>query len=174
MQRLEPAAELGDRLDIGHAERSLDQRLEPDAGGKAFRLLDLVDHRLDHVKVGRQAHLGHEERVNAVARLLHHIHHVAVHVMRIKPVDPDRDRLAPRRPVDVVERLDHVATRDFLFGRGDRVFEVEEDIVGRPVRGLVDHRRVRPRDGEFGPLQACLAQGVKRMAHRLTRPPCGR
>ena len=45
MQRLEPAAERGDRFHVGHAERRFDQRFEADAGLVALRHLDLADER---------------------------------------------------------------------------------------------------------------------------------
>ncbi|NJK33421.1 MAG: M1 family metallopeptidase [Deltaproteobacteria bacterium] len=72
-------------LDQLAPERGLDQRLEADAGLVALGLLDLVDHGIDHVEVGRHADLGHQQRVHAVARLLHHVHHVAVHVVGVEP-----------------------------------------------------------------------------------------
>ena len=68
MQRLEPAAEGRDRLDIGHAERRLDQRLEADPGLVALGDLDLVDHRLDHVEVGGHADLRHQDACRAGRR----------------------------------------------------------------------------------------------------------
>ena len=165
MQRREPSAEAGDVLDIAHAERGLDQRLEAHARRQALALLDLVDHRLDHVEVGRHAHLGHEERMHARTRLLHHVYDVAIHVMRVEPVDPHRDGLALRRPVDVVERLDRVLARLLLFGGRDRVLEVEKDVIGGAGRGLVDHGRVRGGDGEFRALQALAAERVEGVAH---------
>ncbi len=42
VERIEPAAELGDGLDVGHAEGGFDQGFQPDAGGEAARLFDLV------------------------------------------------------------------------------------------------------------------------------------
>ena len=105
MHRLQPAPGGGDRLDIGHAERRLDQRLKADPVVKPGGLLDLADHGLDGVEIGRHAHLGHEDGVDMLAGLFHDLDHVAIHVMGVEPVDPDRHGLALGLPVDVVERL---------------------------------------------------------------------
>ena len=68
VERLEPTAEGGDRLDVGHAERGFDQRLEADAGLEPLGRLDLVDHGFDHVEVGRHADFGHEDGVELARR----------------------------------------------------------------------------------------------------------
>jgi hypothetical protein len=146
-------------------KRGFDQRLERHAPGLAVGLLDLVDHCLDHVEIGRNAYLGHQERVDLVAGLFHHVDHVAIHVVRIEPVDPHRDRLALAGPVDVVERRDGVLARLYLFGRRDGVLEVEKDEIRAAVGGFFDHRGVRRGHGEFRSLQALRAQRVKRVGH---------
>jgi hypothetical protein len=87
--------------------------------------------------------------------------------MRIQPVDTHRHRLALGFPVDVVERLDNVVARLFLFRRRHRVFQVEEDHVGCTVGGLFNHRRVRARHCQRGTLQALAAKRVKGMAHEI-------
>ena len=97
VQRLQPAAAGGDGLDVGHAQRRLDQGLGGDPGGVAPGLLDLVDQRLDQVEVGGHADLGHQDGVHAVAGLLHHVDDVAVHVVGVQAVDAHRHGLAERR-----------------------------------------------------------------------------
>ena len=68
-------------------------------------------------------------------------------------------------PVDVVQRLDDVLARLLLVGRSDGVLDIEEDVVGGALRGLLDHRRVGTRHGKLAALQAGLAEGVKCVAH---------
>ncbi len=85
--------------------------------------------------------------------------------MGVEPVDADRHGLALGLPVDVVQGLDDIGPRLHLLGRRDRVFEVEEDVVDIRIGGLVDHRGVGARHGQFRPLQALLFQRVQRVAH---------
>ena len=47
-------------------------------------------------------------------------------------------------PVDVVQRLDDVLARPLLVGRRDGVLDVEEDVVGGALRGLLDHVGLEP------------------------------
>ena len=168
MHRLQPSREGGDRLDIGHAERRLDQRFETDAGLETLGHLDLVDHGLDHVEVGRHADLRHQDRVEPVAGLLHHVDDVAIHVVRVETVDAHRDGLALGAPVDVVQRLDDILARALLVRRRDRILDVEEDEVGGAIGRLVDHLGVRSRNGEFAALEAQLAKMVDRVAHDVS------
>ena len=170
MHRLQPSREGGDRLDIGHAERRLDQRFETDAGLVALGHLDLVDHGLDHVEIGRDADFRHQDRVQPVASLLHHVDHVAIHVMRVETVDAHRYGLALGVPVDVVQRLDDILACALLVRRGDGVLDVEEDEVGGAVGRLVDHLRARSRNREFAALEAQPAKMVDRMTHDLFLP----
>ena len=80
--------------------------------------------------------------MDAGTGLFHHIDHIPIHVMRIKAVDADGNRLALGGPVDVVQGLDAVLAGLFLFRRGDRIFEVEKNVIGGAGGSLVDHRRV--------------------------------
>ena len=54
MQRLQPATKCRNRLHIRHAERGFDQRRQTDAGGKAARPFDLVDHRRNKTSRGHR------------------------------------------------------------------------------------------------------------------------
>lgn len=83
MQRLKPAAELGDCLNIGHTKSSLDQRLKAHGRLDATTLFDLIDHRLNHMKISGDTHFGHQKRVNFVAGLFHDVDDITVHVVRI-------------------------------------------------------------------------------------------
>src|SRR4026207_1946632 len=76
-ERFEPLRALRDSLDIGHAERGLDQALETDFFLALLPLLDLRDQHVDGVDVLRHAGLGNEDHVEAWA-VLHHVNHVAI------------------------------------------------------------------------------------------------
>ena len=58
------------------------------------------------------------------ASLLGDIDQVAVHVMGVEPVDPHRDRLVERSPVDVAQRLDHIASGNLFVVRRHGVLEI--------------------------------------------------
>jgi hypothetical protein len=96
MQRLEPSAEAA----RSSSTLAMPSAVSISASSPTLRvcrphgLLDLVDHRLDHVEVRRHAHLGHQERVHPVAGLLHDVDHVAIHVVGVETVDADRHGLA--------------------------------------------------------------------------------
>ena len=165
VHRLEPARGGGDRFDVGHAERRLDQRFGADPVREALGHLDLADDAFDRVDVGRHADLRDQDRVELGAGLLHDVDDVAVHVVRVEAVDADRDGLAGALPVEVVQRLDDVLARLLLVGRRDGVLAVEEDVVGRALDGAIDHGRVGTRNRERRALQALLAERVKRVAH---------
>ena len=142
VQRFKTAAELGDCFHIGHAKRCFDQGLQTHAGGIALALFDLVDHGFHHVQIARHPDLGHQQRVNLIAGLLHHIHHVAVHVMRVQAVDPHRNSLALAAPIDVIQRLNGVLAGLHLFRRRNGVFQIKENVIRRAIGCLVDHRGV--------------------------------
>ena len=137
---------LRDGLDIGHAERRLDQELEADLLLALLVLLDLRDQHVDGVDVLRHAGLGDQDHVEARA-VLDHVDHVAIGVVGVEAVDADHHGLAA--PIEIVEALDDVLARLLLVVRRDGVFQVEEDDVGGAFRGLLEQRRVGPRHGKL-------------------------
>ena len=155
MQRFQTLGRLGDLVDVGHAERRLDDQLEADPLLRGLRRLDLGHQHVDGVDVGRGADLGDHDQVEPVAGLLQHVDHVAVHVLGVEAVDADREGLGP--PVDLVDRLDDVLARGLLLVRSHRVLEVEEDHVGAGLRRLLEHLRARAGDGELGAVEPRLA-----------------
>ena len=90
--------------------------------------LDLGDQHIDGVDVGGGANLGDHDQVDPLARVLHHVHDVAIHVMGVEPVDANRQGLVA--PIDIVDRFDDVLARLRLVVRRYRVFKVQEDDVG--------------------------------------------
>ena len=171
MQRLHAVARAGDVLHVGHAERRLDEGLEPDAVVDPHGLLDLGDHGVDHVDVGGDAGLRDQDGVEVLAGLLDHVDDVAVHVVRVEAVDPHGDGLAQALPVDVLQCLDDVPTGLDLVAGGHGVLEVEEDEVGVAGRGLIEHLRVGSRHGEFAALHPLTRRGVPGMAHSRLQSP---
>ena len=118
----------------------------------ALRGLDLGHQHVHRIDVRRGADLGDHDQVQPVARLLQHVHHVAVHVMRVEAVDPHRELLLA--PVDVADRLDDVLARLLLVVRRHRVLEVEEDHVGGGLRRLLEQLGLASRHGQFAAVEA--------------------
>ncbi len=160
--RLEPVGPCaGDRLDVRHAPRGLDQDVDPDPSRlPAVALLDLVQQGCDELDVARGADLRDEHGVEDLAPSLDDVDDVAVAPVGVEAVDPDADR-GPG-PVVGTERLDHVRARLLLVVGRDRVLEVEEHQVGAERRGLLHRPEVRPGDGELAAVEACL------VGHRAT------
>ena len=162
---LQAGAGRGDGLDVRHPQRGLDEGLDADLPGEARGLLDLADHGIDHVDVGRHADLGDQDGVEVLAGLLHHVDDVPVHVVGVDTVDPHRDGLAQAPPVDVAEPLDDVASGLNLVAGGDGILQVEEHVVDVAGRGLLEEGRVGPGDGELAALEALAGGGVTGVAH---------
>ena len=102
MQRFVALAGGRDGVDIGHAERRLDDQLEADALLPAHRVLDLGHQHVDGIDVGGGADLGDHDQVEPIAALLDHVDHIPVHVVRVEAVDAHRQGLLA--PVDLVQR----------------------------------------------------------------------
>ena len=98
--------------------------------GKAHALFNLGDESVHHVDVAWYACLGDQNRVDVCARLLDHFDHIAVHVVGVKPVDPNRDGFVGSSPVDVSQRLDYVAAGHFFVIGCNCVLKVQEHVVG--------------------------------------------
>ena len=168
MHRFESAARLRDGLDVRHAQRGLDQHLDADPVGDAAGRLDLRQQRVHQVHVGRNPDLRHEDAIEAVARLLHDVHHVAVHVMGVDTVDADADGLAAVAPVVLEQGGDDVLAGRLLVGGRDRVLEVEKDVVRLARERLLEQRGLRPRHRQLTPLQPGARRLVAGEAHVLT------
>ena len=136
----------GDGLDIGHAERGLDQQLQADLLLALLILLDLGDQHVDGVDVLRHADLGDQDHVEPRA-VLDHVDHVAIGVMGVETVDADHHGLGA--PVEVVEALNDVLAGLLLVVGRHRVLEVEEDNVGAAFGRLLEQRGVGPRHGKL-------------------------
>jgi hypothetical protein len=82
VHRLQPPAGLRDRLHVGHAQRRLDQDVDPDPVGDPLGGLDLGQQRIHQIDVRGHPHLGDEHRVEAVAgdEFVRGLEHVAVTV----------------------------------------------------------------------------------------------
>src|SRR5207237_1432428 len=118
--------------------------------------------------VGGNADLGDEQHVEPVPGLLHDVHHVAVHVVRVDAVDAHGHGLAPSFPVVLEQCRDHVLPGLLLVGRSDRVLEVEKHAVRLAVERLLEQRGLRAGDGELATLQPGIGRLVPGETHALT------
>ena len=83
--------------------------------------------------------------------LLHDIHHVAVHVMRIETIDAHRHGFT--LPVDIVQRLYDVLPRLGFIIRDHRVLAIQEDEIRGGTGRFLEHAGVGTGHGEFTALQ---------------------
>src|SRR5438309_8834528 len=102
-----------------------------------------------------------------MTRLLHHVHDVAIHVMRVDGVDADADRLAALPPGVLQQARDHVLAGLLLVGWRDGVLEVEEHVVGFALQRLAEQGGVRAGDRELAALQPGRGRVVAGEAHAL-------
>ncbi len=133
----------GDRLDVGHAQRGFDDHLDADPLGDLPCRLDLRQERVHQIDVSGHAHLRNHHDVEPVARLLHDVHDVPVHIVSVDSVDADRDRLAASAPVHLQQRADHVLPRLLLVPRGDGVLQIEDQSIGGKLLGFLQRACVR-------------------------------
>jgi hypothetical protein len=82
---LEALRGLRDRLDIGHAERRLDQDLDAGLLRALLILLDLRDQHVDRIDVLRHADLRDQHDVET-RTVLEHVDDVAIAIMRVEAV----------------------------------------------------------------------------------------
>ena len=147
VQRFETRGRLRDRHDVGPAQRGLDQALYADFLFQSLRLLDLGQQAIHHIHVRRRAHLGDQHGIEPGARLFDDIHDVAVHVMRIQPIDAHRHGFS--LPVDVVQGLDDVFPGLGLVIGYDRVLAIQEDEVRGGTGRFLEHAGVGTGHGKF-------------------------
>jgi hypothetical protein len=117
---------------MGNAGGGLYDDLEVDGLRASLGTFDGGHEGIDGIDVTGAAHFGDHDLVEPVARLFQQVHHVAIPIGRVEPVDPHRERLFP--PVHIVDRLDHIGAGRVLVRGRHRIFEIE-----------IDHIRVRGR-----------------------------
>src|SRR5437879_7614073 len=100
-------------------------------------------------------------------RLFHHVHDVAIHVMRVDAVDADADRHAALPPGMLQQARDHVLAGLLLVGGRDGVLEVEEHVVRIALQRLAEQGGVRAGDRELAALQPGRGRVVAGEAHAL-------
>src|SRR5438445_675179 len=115
----------------------------------------------------RAADLGQQHDVETMPRLFHHVHDVAIHVMRVDAVDADADRLAALPPGMLQQARDHVLAGLLLVGGRDGVLEVEEHVVRFALQRLAEQGGVRAGDRELAALQPGRGRVVAGEAHAL-------
>lgn len=127
MDGFEPPARLHDGLDIGHAERCLDQHLEADPLFAFLRSFDLGHQHVHRIDIRRNTSLGDQDHVEARTGL-DDIDDIPVHVMGIKTIDADHHGLCT--PVDIVEAGNNVLAGLLLVVGSDSVLDIEKNNVG--------------------------------------------
>ena len=157
-----------DRFHVRETQRRLDQDLDPDAVRDFAGGLDLREQRVDQVHVGGDTDFGEEQHVEPVPRLLHHVHHVAVHVVRVDAVDTHGHGFSASLPIVLEQARDHVLAGLLLVGRGDGILEVEKHAVRLAVERLLEQRRLGAGDGELAPLQPRIGRLVPGETHART------
>jgi hypothetical protein len=158
-QRDQPGRGGRDRLHRGQPGRVLDLRLDPGTSRrKPRRLLDLAEQHVQPDHGGRRADLGQHQRVNRAGSALDHRDHVLVGPRGGRPVDPDRDQRAAEAAF--LQRRYREAARGRLGGRGDRVLQVEHDLVGRHAARLGQEPLAAGRHRQAGPARPVRALWV--------------
>ncbi|TPV97932.1 MAG: hypothetical protein USCAAHI_02641 [Beijerinckiaceae bacterium] len=153
--RLEAPARLRDRLDVGHAERGLDQDLEADPFLAFLRSLNLGHHHVHGIDIRRNAGFGDQDHVEARTGL-DDIDNIPIHVMGIETVDADHHGL--RAPVDVVQGGNDILAGLLLVVGGNGVLDIEKNNVRVGLGRFFEQSGIRSWDREFGAMQArrCL------------------
>src|SRR5689334_15869016 len=166
MHCLQARTRLRDCLHVGHSQGGLDQHVDPDSVRYGFGFLDLGEQRIYQVDVRRHTDLWNQDGVQAMAGLLHHVDHIAVHVMGIDAIDANADGLAPLPPIVLLQRGDHVESCLRLVPRRDCVFQIQEDVVRFSFECLAEHVRLGPRHRQLAPLKAGAGRLEAGVAHR--------
>jgi len=147
-QRIESAAGLRDRLDIGDAPRRFDQPHDPDLALARGRRLGGPDHDFDGMHVTGRLAFRQQDIVQPWAGL-DDVENVPAPPRRAQTVDADRDDAAS--PIQPIDRRNGLAPRLWLERVDNRILEVDEDRVGRCLRGLLEEPRRRGGNGEQRP-----------------------
>ena len=172
MQAFVPFRRAGNFRDILHSKRGFDDMFETDALLITLGILDLGHQHIDGIDIRRSADFRDHDQIQPFSGLFDHVHHVAIHVVRVQPVDPHRHGFLA--PVDLVQRLDDVLAGLRLVVRGDRVLEVEEDHIRIRLCSLFKHLDRGSRNGEFRAVQTGggLFDGVEAHGANPSRLGC--
>ena len=146
-ERLDPVRRLCDPLDVDESERALDLHLEADPARQPELALELREQPVGELDVAGGLGLRQHDAVEVRARALDDVDDVAEAPAGARVVHAHH--LRGREPLLVVQGIDDVLARGVvLLERGDRVLEVEEDLVGRraprPSRASSCSSRERP------------------------------
>src|SRR3954469_14202718 len=162
MQALVAPGRGGDLVDVRHAERGFDDQLEADPLPASLGGLDLGDQHIDGIDIGGGADLGDHDQVDPLARVLHHVHDIAIHIVSVETVDANGQGLVA--PIDIVDRFDDVLARLRLVVGCHRILKVQEYDVGGRFRRFLEQLRaaagyrqfttVEPRRSRFDNLEA--------------------
>jgi hypothetical protein len=149
----------GDLLDVGDAQRGLEDRVDEDRPLQPVPRLELREEPVDVVDVPRALDLRNHDHVEPVADLAHQRDEVVEHPWRVERVHPRPQRRAAE--VDLPADPHQSGARGLLAVGRHRVIEVAEQDVGRGrdagqlgghllVRGVEEVDHPRRRDGDLG------------------------
>ena len=96
----------GDGLDMGDTCGRFDNDFKADRLLTAFGAFDRGDQRVHCINILGAAHLGDHDLIKPRARLFHQIHHIAIPIGCIQPVDAHAQGLSA--PINRIDRLDHI------------------------------------------------------------------
>ena len=145
------------------ARRGFDNEFEGDLLLTALCRLDRCHESVDRIDIGGASDFRDHDLIQSFAGILEKLHHVAIPVRRVEPVDPDRQRLGA--PVDVTDGLDDVFPGLRLVIGRDGVFEVEVDDVCRTGRHLFEDLWTRSRAEQLAAVWTGRGGGLKAEAH---------
>ena len=126
-QALHARAGRADLLDVGHAARGLEDRVDQDRPVEAGLGLELGEQPVDVVDVLGALHLRHHDHVELVADLGHERGEVVEHPRAVERVDPGPELRRPE--VGGLADVDQALAGLLLVLRLDRVLEVAEQHV---------------------------------------------
>ena len=140
MQRLIALGGRRNFMHVLHAERRFDDHLEANALLAALGRFNLRTEHVDGIDIGRRADLRNHDQVKALGSLFQNVHNIAVHVVGIQSVDPDRQRFPP--PVNIANGLNDVLARLRLVIRGNRILKIKKNHIRRGFRRLFKKLRL--------------------------------
>ncbi len=149
-------------MDVLHAKGRLDDHFEANPLLAPLGRFNLRTEHVDGIDIGRRADLGNHDQVKALGSLLQNVHNIAVHVVGIQPVDPDRQRFPP--PVNIANGLNDVFAGPLLVIRGNSILEIKENHIRRGFRRLFKKLRLAAGNRKF----AAVEPWRRRLDHQKT------
>ena len=161
---LKPRRTGGNFLDMGDASGGFDDDFQRNRICPALCSLDSSHQRIDRVNVRSAPDFRDHDLVQPVRGFLQNLHHVAIPVGSVQPVDPHAQILVA--PVDIMGRGDDVPARFGLVVGRDRVLKIKVDHVRRACRHLPEYRRARAGAEQLATVRTGRRGRLKTKTHR--------